>query len=242
MFDSGVGGLSVARAVRRRVPWADVHYLSDSAWFPYGAKEPAALAERTEAITRFLLAQGARIVVVACNSASGAAIRHLRARFELPFVGVEPAVKVAADSGKARVGVLCTAVTAQAARYQQLVERGEAKGPGARAVVARELAPLLDARVEAVVLGCTHYAFLAELVEELAGVPVLEPSDAVARQAERVYLAELARRSETPERSREGSLRVFTTGDVLALSAFLREYALDSSEPRQIELPLLEFA
>lgn len=238
MFDSGVGGLSVLLAVRRLMPGAGITYVADSAWFPYGDREPGALAERTASITRFLLGRGARTVVVACNTASGAAIAHLRQSFTVPFVGVEPAVKVAADSDTmGRIGVLCTPLTARAERYHSLVERvargkevitaasdslaglverGEHLRPGFEEVVARELQPLLAARVEAVVLGCTHYAFLADTVRRLTGLPVLEPSAAVARQVQRIHQATPGLRAAgEPPRS-----ALFTTGSVDDLVRF----------------------
>ncbi|MBM4320112.1 MAG: glutamate racemase [Deltaproteobacteria bacterium] len=253
MFDSGVGGLSVLLAVRRLLPGAALVYVADSAWFPYGSREPPALAERTAAITRFLLGEGARLVVVACNSASGTAITHLRATFPIPFVGVEPAVKVAVDSGTmGRIGVLCTPMTARAERYHDLVarvarsrekevvtvasevlagvvERGEHLLPGIAEVVERELQPLLQAQIDAVVLGCTHYAFLAGLVRQLSGLPVLEPSFAVARQVQRLY--GLAAPSD------EGASVIYTTGDVGRLAAFCREHeGLADLPVRRLEL------
>lgn len=245
MFDSGVGGLSVARSLRALMPTVDLAYLADSAWFPYGEKSPEALVERTSGVVRFLLEQGARLIVVACNSASGAAIVELRRRFALPFVGVEPAVKVAADAGARRVGVLCTGVTAGAGRYHALVERvaggmevitapsaelaglverGEQDSAAGRALVASELAPLLEAKVDALALGCTHYAFLGPLVTELSGLPVLEPSAAVARQAKRLYEA-----LQPPARPGSGHSLLFTTGDVHALGAFVERHGIHAT-------------
>jgi len=253
LFDSGVGGLAIARAVRQRMPRLDMAYVSDAAWFPYGEKAPHALADRTAEIVRFLVRQGARLVVVACNSASGAAIVELRRRFDIPFVGVEPAVKVAADSDHIRrVGVLCTEVTAGGDRYRGLVERvaggaevvtapsrvlaplveaGRQAAPEARALVAREIRPLLDAGVQAIALGCTHYAFLQPLVEELSGLPVLEPSAAVARQVERV-LRQLA-----PEAlAGSGRSLLYTSGSLAALDRFVEQQGLQGAAARPMTL------
>ena len=251
LFDSGVGGLCILRAVQRHIPEADLVYVADSAWFPYGSKQPAEIQARTETITRFLIDQGARLVVVACNSASGAAIVRLRERFDIPFVGVEPAVKVAVDKGgMSRIGVLCTEATADAVRYQHLldrvtkgmevitisssglaslVERGEDLQPSASAVVAAELHPLMKAGVDAVVLGCTHYAFLKGLMEELSGLPVLEPSGAVARQVARRYPSSAGT-------SARGRLLVYTTGLLRDLRAFVEGHGMEGLQLRKLDL------
>lgn len=257
MFDSGVGGLSIARAVRELMPKVPITYVSDSAWFPYGMRSRGQIAERSETIARYLIERGARVIVVACNTASNAAIVRLRKRFDLPFVGIEPAVKVASDSGTyRRVGVLCTIVTAGGPRYQHLlnrvaqglevftvasrhlaglVEQGGDARPEAGALVAQEIKPLLDAQVEVIVLGCTHYAFLADLIQRQAGVPVLEPSMAVARQVQRVY----------PTNDREPivgssltiqSLDLHTTGPMEPLREFVERHRLGPATVTAVEL------
>jgi len=253
LFDSGVGGLSILLAIREQLPGTSLVYVADSAWFPYGQRRPAEIRERARQITRFLTHAGARLIVVACNSASNAAIVSLRAEFPLPFVGVEPAVKVAAERGPAgRIGVLCTAVTAQGERYQTLVERvagdqevvtvasarlaalverGEEDGPAARRIIAEEVQPLLEAEVGTIVLGCTHYPFLAGTIRQLTGLPVLEPSAAVARQAARLW------REQVPpgDEPHPGRIALYATGDPDALRRFCQRHGIPG-EVRPLDL------
>lgn len=210
-FDSGVGGLSVARAFLRLRPAARVLYTADWAFCPYGARPDAEILGRSREIVRGLLALGARLVVVACNSASAVALEALRAEHPgVPFVGMEPAVKPAAAlSRTGAVGILATAHTLRgrlfretAARFAsgvrvvpavgegfvELVESGDLSSDAARRTAARVLAPLLEARCDPIVLGCTHYPFLLPLLREVApGVRFLDPSEAVARRAAALY-------------------------------------------------------
>lgn len=210
-FDSGVGGLSVARAFLRLRPAARVLYTADWAFCPYGARPDAEILGRSREIVRGLLALGARLVVVACNSASAVALEALRAEHPgVPFVGMEPAVKPAAAlSRTGAVGILATAHTLRgrlfretAARFAsgvrvvpavgegfvELAESGDLSSDAARRTAARVLAPLLEARCDPIVLGCTHYPFLLPLLREVApGVRFLDPSEAVARRAAALY-------------------------------------------------------
>lgn len=210
-FDSGVGGLSVARAFLRLRPAARVLYTADWAFCPYGARPDAEILGRSREIVRGLLALGARLVVVACNSASAVALETLRAEHPgVPFVGMEPAVKPAAAlSRTGAVGILATAHTLRgrlfretAARFAsgvrvvpavgegfvELAESGDLASDAARRTATRVLAPLLEARCDPIVLGCTHYPFLLPLLREVApGVRFLDPSEAVARRAAALY-------------------------------------------------------
>ncbi len=209
VFDSGVGGLSVARAIRARLPDLDLIYVADSAHAPYGAKSAAAVRERSRAITRFLFDQGAAAVVVACNTATAMAVEDLRESFAQPIVAMEPAVKPAAAATRTgRIGVLATAGTLESVRYRRLlqdhgsqvkviervchhwvdqVERGELSGATARAAVAAEIEPLLEAGADTLVLGCTHFPWLAPLIADVAGpeVALIDPAPAVAEQLAR---------------------------------------------------------
>jgi glutamate racemase len=238
VFDSGVGGLSVTRELMAQLPGQPLIYLADQAHAPYGQRGLAEIRELSEGITRFLLAQGARLIVIACNTASAAALHWLRGQFPaVPFVGMEPAVKPAAERTHAgRVGVLATAATFQGELFASLVDRfarnvtvhtqvcsewvplveaGELATPRARAAVSRDLAPLLAAGVDELVLGCTHYPFLRPLIEEVAGpgIEIIDPAPAVARQTGRVlaqrgwlHAAPLAAPLAAPQ-------RFYTTGD-----------------------------
>ena len=205
IFDSGVGGLSVFREIRRLLPDEKYIYFSDNAHCPYGEKSKDYIIERARHITEFLLGQGADIIVVACNTATAAAISTLRNEYPICFVGMEPAVKPAAALTKTGVvGVLATAGTLKADKYRdtkgrhaedvmvvehigqgfvELVESGELAGHKAESIVMESLEPLLDAGADTIVLGCTHYPFLAETIMKAAGTPVtlIDPAPAVAK-------------------------------------------------------------
>ena len=211
MFDSGVGGLSVLAEVRRLVPDLPVVYLADQAWAPYGERSLTAVRARSVAITELLIERGCDPVVVACNSASAAALHHLRDAFsDIRFVGMEPAVKPAANqTERGVIGVLATSATFQGELYASVVDRHangtkiveqacpgladaiERLGPNHRETVGllrRYMTPLVEEGIDTLVLGCTHYPFLMEAIEHLAGpkVHVIDPAPAVARQTRRV--------------------------------------------------------
>lgn len=211
IFDSGSGGLSVYRELVKVLPKERYVYFSDNAHCPYGEKTAEYIQDRARAITDILLGMGADIIVVACNTATAAAIATLRAEYpEVPFIGMEPAVKPAALGTKSGViGVLATAGTLKGSKYLktrglyeddvkivehvgqgfvELVEGGILDGPKAESVVRASLQPLLDAGADTIVLGCTHYPFLRPVIEKLAGdgVKVIDPAPAVARQTVRV--------------------------------------------------------
>lgn len=211
IFDSGAGGLSVYRELVKLLPRERYLYFSDNAHCPYGEKTPRYIQERGRAITEILLGLGADIIVVACNTATAAAIATLREEYPaVPFIGMEPAVKPAALGTRSGViGVLATAGTLKGSKYLktrglyednvkivehvgqgfvELVEGGILDGPEAEATVRASLQPLLDAGADTIVLGCTHYPFLQPVIERLAGpdVKVIDPSPAVARQTVRI--------------------------------------------------------
>ena len=211
IFDSGAGGLSVYRELVKVLPRERYLYFSDNAHCPYGEKTAQYIQERGRTITEVLLGLGADIIVVACNTATAAAIATLRAEYPaVPFIGMEPAVKPAALGTRSGViGVLATAGTLKGSKYLntrglyqdnvkivehvgqgfvELVEAGILDGPQAEATVRASLQPLLDAGADTIVLGCTHYPFLQPLIERLAGpeVKVIDPAPAVARQTVRI--------------------------------------------------------
>lgn len=209
VFDSGVGGLSVLREIRALLPHEDLLYVADSAHIPYGEKSARFVEARSLAIAKFLLEHHAKAVVVACNTASSAALATLRAQFSMPIVGMEPAVKPAAQQTRSRrVAVLATGATLASEKFAQLlarfgggvvvhvqpcpglveqVEAGELDGEDTRALVEKYVAPLLHRGVDTLVLGCTHYPFLLPLIRQVAGpaVSVIDPSPAVARELRR---------------------------------------------------------
>jgi len=194
VFDSGIGGLSVWREIVRRLPTEDTIYLADQAHIPYGSRSLAEVREFSEAITRFLLGQGVQAIVLACNTASGAALSYLRERFpDVPFVGLEPAVKPAtAHTHSGVIGVIATPGTFHADRFAnglvEAVESGQLDTPDTDALLCACLAPLIEAGIDQLVLGCTHYPFLRPAIERLVGedVSVIDPAPAVARQTGRV--------------------------------------------------------
>lgn len=210
IFDSGVGGLSVFREIRKVLPDEKYVYFSDSAHCPYGEKTREYIIERARTITRMLLDGGADIIVVACNTATAAAISVLRNEFPVNFIGMEPAVKPAAMSTKTGVvGVLATAGTLKADKYLntrgrfsenvkivehvgqgfvETVEKGVMTGSEAEDIVRTSLRPLLDEGADRIVLGCTHYPFLMETIKKISdelyperAVEIIDPAPAVAR-------------------------------------------------------------
>src|SRR6266545_156074 len=211
IFDSGVGGLSVLRAIRAQMPEESVIYFGDQGHIPYGPRPMEQIRNFSEAITRFLLEQGAKIIVVACNAASAAALKYLREMFpNVQFVGMEPAVKPAAERTQTgKVGVLATPATFQGVLYTsvverfangvelfqdtcpglvQQIERGNLDGEETRRILEAALLPMLEKNIDTVVLGCTHYPFVIPLIQQIVGdnVRVIDPAPAVAKQTGRL--------------------------------------------------------
>jgi len=211
VFDSGVGGLSVLRELRRQLPSEFLIYLADQAHVPYGPRSLDEVKRFSIEITRYLLAKGAKLIVVACNTASAAALYTLRGMFpDTLFVGMEPAVKPAAEESRSGVvGVLATPATFQGKLYESVVERfarnvvvlqdtcpglvarietGDLAGSETRKILEKALNPMLVRGIDRIVLGCTHYPFVIPLIEEIAGenVRVIDPAPAVARQTARL--------------------------------------------------------
>lgn len=232
IMDSGVGGLSVFREVYRMLPRERYVYFADNANCPYGDKPVEFIRERCADITRMMMNRGAEAVVIACNTATAAAVAELRREFPIPFIGMEPAVKPAALSTRSGViGVLATAGTLKASKYLntkgrfeddvtivehvgrgfvELVERNETSGERAREVVYGSLKPLLDAGADCIVLGCTHYPFLHDLISDIAGpgVRVIDPAPAVARR-----LLEVMRERGISETDPHPSVELLASGD-----------------------------
>ncbi len=209
VFDSGVGGLSVLREIRRELPHEDLLYVADSGHAPYGDKSTELIEARSIAIVEFLISQRAKAIVVACNTATGVAIQALRARFTIPIIAMEPAVKPAAAHTKSGViGVLATSRTIASDNFAKLherfgadvkilmqacpglveqVEAGYLSDDKTRSLIEQYVVPLLEQGVDTIVLGCTHYPFLAPLIQKIAGssVAIIDPSAAIARELRR---------------------------------------------------------
>jgi glutamate racemase len=207
IFDSGVGGLSVLRAIHSLLPSQPLLYIGDQAHVPYGKRSLDEIRSFSTAITQYLIEAGAKLIVVACNTASAAALKELRVLFpETPFVGMEPAVKPASQqTHNGIVGVLATPATFQGELYNSLVERfaknvhiltstlpglveeiesGRLHGPKARSILKEAILPMKAQGADTLVLGCTHYPFALPIIREIAGgeIKVIDPAPAIARR------------------------------------------------------------
>lgn len=254
VFDSGVGGLSVLRVLREHLPLASLLYVADSGHAPYGEKTEAFITERSLSIAEFLLSQGADVLVVACNTATATSVQALRTRHpQLPIVGIEPGVKPAvAASVNRKVGVLATPGTLASERFARLIEQhagaaqilpqpcpglakaiegGQLDAPVLRELVQRFCAPLRQAGVDTVVLGCTHYPFVAPWIAEAMGpgVQLIDTSDAVARQTVRLASRVLPEAEHTDGRHATARTRLWTSGDVAALRHFCTPWMADEA-------------
>ena len=252
VFDSGLGGLSVWREICAQLPDESTLYLADQAHVPYGPRPPAEIARFSHRIAQYLVRHGAKVIVVACNTASGAALYSLREAFpETPFIGMEPAIKPAAERTRSgRVGVIATPTTFQGQLYRRLahrfgrqvtiytqvcpglveaIEGGRVDHPQTIDLIRRCLAPLLEKGVDQLVLGCTHYPFVRGSIERIAGaaVEVIDPAPAVARQVGRV----LARHDLLAVAASKAAHRFCTTGDRRRMS---RQAALLLGQPMSV--------
>ena len=252
IFDSGVGGLSVFREIRKLLPEERYIYYSDNAHCPYGEKSREYIIDRAREITRLLLSEGADIIVVACNTATAAAIATLREEFQIRFIGMEPAVKPAAMSTKTGVvGVLATAGTLKADKYLntrekwaegvkiaehvgqgfvELVEKGCTSGPEAEGVVTESLKPLLDEGADVIVLGCTHYPFLTQTIQKAAqtshperDIQIIDPAPAVAKQLLKVMTG----KGLLDSQSRHSETIIMSSSDSSAAEDFYRHNVLN---------------
>lgn len=238
VFDSGVGGLSVLRALRSQLPSAPLLYVADSAHAPYGERSDDYVIDRSRRIMAHLIAEGAIGLVIACNTATAIAIRELRTSFpEFPIIGVEPGLKPAvAATRNGRVGVMATPGTIASAKFQalmqthgagvavtqqpcpglaRLIEEGDLSSPRLHAAVDEHTTPLREAGVDTVVLGCTHYPFVRHLIKSALGpmVEIIDTADAVARHAVNTLGGLLPASDSTP------TTRLQTTGDAERLRA-----------------------
>jgi len=232
VFDSGVGGLSVLRHLQTQLPAEQFIYLADQGHVPYGSRSAQEIIQFSQGITQFFLQLNVKAIVVACNTASAAALSLLRQQFDLPFVGMEPAVKPAAqqtDSGK--VGILATGGTFASTRYARLtakyaqgvsvwedpcvglvpeIEAGQLDSLAVHQILRQALTPMLAAGIDTVVLGCTHYPFVLPTIEEILGtaVTIIDPAPAVARQTGVV----LRQHNLQADVLQPGGVRFLTTG------------------------------
>ena len=233
IFDSGIGGLSVARAVRELLPDEQLIYVADSGHAPYGEKTDDYIYQRMQAITQHLIACGVKAIVVACNTATTAAIKELRAQYSLPIIGVEPGVKPAVLSSKTGVvGVLATPRTLLTPAFANLAERyaGQARillqpcphlvpmierleldCAALRKRVTGYIQPLLAGGADTLVLGCTHYNFIADVIADVAGptVTIVRTETAVAKQLQQ----RLAQAQVLNSGAKVGADRFYSSGE-----------------------------
>ena len=251
VFDSGVGGLSVLKSIRELLPFQPVLFFGDQGHVPYGSRSLEEVRAFSKGITEFLLDLGSAMIVVACNTASAAALHFLREQFpKVKFVGMEPAVKPAAEQTRTGVvGVLATPATFQGQLYASVVERfahdvrilqdtcpglvseieaGNLTGEETRSILEKALRPMLSQNIDTIVLGCTHYPFVIPLIQEITGpgVRVIDPAPAIARQTARI-LEEIGISQVAGYR---GELQVFTSGDPQSLSRLLPRLLGETAE------------
>ena len=236
VFDSGAGGLTILSALRKELPQEDYIYIGDTAHCPYGVRSDAEIAELTTNACRFLIEQGVKLIVIACNTASQAALNVVRSTFDAPFVGVVPAVKPAARATRrGRIGVAATNQAVKAAYLHHLiedfatgvqvfavgcpelvtlVEHGELDGPVVEETLQHVLYPLLSQNIDVLVLGCTHFPALRPAIEHVAGknVLVIDSGAAVARRTRAVLDTESLVRPSDVE-TRVGTLNVWCSGN-----------------------------
>jgi len=213
VFDSGVGGISVLQHIHALLPHEQLLYVADSKYAPYGSKTPEEIQSRCFAIADFLIEKGVKAIVVACNTATAAAIDLMRARYALPIIGMEPAVKPAAEASRNGViGVLATVGTLKSAQFAGLlesygrnvkvvtqgcvglvecIERGELNGAVTRKLLEQYCQPLLDEGADTIVLGCTHYPFVKPLIRQIVGdgVTLIDTGAAVAMHLQTRFAA-----------------------------------------------------
>jgi glutamate racemase len=253
-FDSGVGGLSVLRSIRAQLPSEDIIYVADQANVPYGPRGLVEVRRLSEGIARFLTAQGAKLIVIPCHTASAAALHSLREHYPgFPFVGMEPAVKPAVEQSKSGVvGVLATPTTFEGELYASVVERfgqgttllqstcpglvaeieaGRANGPEAKRILRQALEPMIAKGLDTVVLGCTHYPFSFNSIREIVGADVrlIDPAPAIARRIESL-LGEL----NALNPGQAGSTRYLTSGGPQAMKARVAELLAENVDAERV--------
>jgi glutamate racemase len=242
VFDSGIGGVSVLRAMRAEMPAADLIYIGDNIHLPYGEKSMQEIRTYTRGVVKFLISQGCKIIVIACNTASAAALKEMRAEFpEITFVGMEPAVKPAAEQTQTGVvGVIATTATFQGELFASVVERfannvkvlrqpcpglvqqieaGELRSDKTMNMLRDWLLPMKEQNIDRLVLGCTHYPFVAYAIHEILGdnVLIIDPAPAIARQVKRI--------SDYPqtESGRSGAVAFYTSGNANQFQDILKQ-------------------
>lgn len=244
IFDSGVGGLTIYEEIHRLLPNENIIYLADSKNAPYGEKSKEEIIQISVKNTEFLLSQGCKLIVVACNTASTNAVKHLRHTYGVPFIRVQPAIKPAAINSKTKVvGILATKSTLKSEllyetsqRFAQgvevveqvgeglvdLIESGKMHTPEMNSLLKKYISPMLEKNIDHLVLGCTHYPFLTDQIKEIVGdqVEILDSGEAIARQTKVILEQEHLLNSESGEIQRV----FYTNKDTQVMQKILNEF------------------
>jgi glutamate racemase len=255
VFDSGIGGLSVLRAIRELLPGEAIIYFGDSAHLPYGEKSLEEVNRYTEEVVRFLLEKNCKLIVIACNTASAAALKNLRLKHPgVQFVGMEPAVKPAAEQTQSGVvGVIATTATFQGELFASVVERfaqnvkvlhqpcpglvqqieaGKLDDAETEQMLRGWLEPMMKQGIDTLVLGCTHYPFVTKTIKKIVGekVRVIDPSPAIARRV-KFLLEEM---NLPNEQAGEGEVVYYTTGETVKFNEFLKQLLQVDAEAQHV--------
>ena len=242
VFDSGIGGVSVLRSIRAEMPHADLIYVGDNIHLPYGEKSMEEIRTYTRGVVQFLIDSGCKVIVIACNTASAAALKQMRDEFpHITFVGMEPAVKPAAEQTQTGVvGVIATTATFQGELFASVVERfannvkvlrqpcpglvqqieaGELATDKTKSMLHLWLDPMKEQNIDRLVLGCTHYPFVAETIHGILGdgVQIIDPAPAIARQVKRVSDYEKLKSG------RAGEVQFYTSGNPEQFGTVLKQ-------------------
>ncbi len=245
LFDSGVGGVSIWMAVQQLLPYENTLYLADNRNAPYGLKSKDEIITLSEKNTEFLLNHNAKLIIVACNTASTNAIPHLRQKYQVPFVRIQPAIKPAGLQSKTKkIGLLATEGTLKSEMLHELkqiiptqdieiigqngkglvelVENQETESQKSYQLLQKYLQPMLAKNIDQLVLGCTHYPFLIPQIKKIVGnqVQIIEPSQAIARQTQRILQEFDLKKKELTQ----GTHTFYANKDVRALQAILKDY------------------
>ena len=256
VMDSGVGGLTVMQHIHRLLPHEHLNYVADSQYAPYGSLSPESITDRCFTIADFLIEQNVKALVVACNTATAASIQLMRAKYALPIIGMEPAVKPAALASKnGIIGVLATVGTLKSAQFAALltnygqdiqvhtqgciglvecIERGEIHAASTKALIAEYCAPLLEAEADTIVLGCTHYPFVRDVIQGVVGggVTVIDTGEAVAKHLQ----ATLEAQSFLTSTEEEAGVLVWTNNTAADRDAVIQQLWGDDAVVRHIAL------
>lgn len=254
VFDSGVGGLSLLQCIREELPGEDIIYIADSRYAPYGDKSSGYIEKRSLAIAEFLVEQEAKAIVVACNTATAAAINKMRSIYSLPIVGMEPGVKPAISVTKSGViGILATTETISSEKFRVLTERFcndceiiTQACPGlvekveqisfadneTQKMVEKYVDALISRGVDTIVLGCTHYLFLTDIISKIAGedINVIDTGKAVAKEV----LRRLNESNIMSGNNRKGRTHFWTSGDTDKIKKIIKQLWNENSEVKSL--------